>query len=137
MIIIWRDGYPIDPWEDAAHQFKSLDVPVTILRTGIVLSKTGGALEKMKTPIIAALGSGNQYLAWIHIDDLCYMYVKSIEGNLEGIFNAVAPEHHTSKSFSKVLANKKLAIRPHPFHCILSLLRKINSKKSGKKISLG
>lgn len=91
-------------WETAALQFKKKDIPVTILRTAIVLSETGGALEKMRTPIISPLGSGNQYLPWIHIDDLCGMYICAIEHNLEGIYNAVAPEHHTSKSFSKALA---------------------------------
>ena len=91
-------------WEAAAHQFKQLDISVSILRTGIVLSESGGALEKMKTPIIAPLGSGKQYMPWIHIDDLCAMYVKLIDNNLAGTYNAVAPEHHTSKSFSIVLA---------------------------------
>ena len=91
-------------WEAAAQQFKDLNIPVTILRTGIVLSKTGGALEKMKTPIISPLGSGNQYLPWIHIDDLCGMYTYAIEHHLEGIYNAVAPDHQTSKTFSKTLA---------------------------------
>jgi len=97
-------GEVCQKWEDAAHQFKALKVPVTILRTGIVLSKTGGALEKMKTPIISPLGSGNQYLPWIHINDLAEMYIYTIENNIEGVFNAVAPEHHTSKTFSKALA---------------------------------
>lgn len=97
-------GKVCQKWEDAGHQFKALKVPVTILRTGIVLSKTGGALEKMKTPIISPLGSGNQYLPWIHIDDLAEMYIYTIENNIEGVFNAVAPEHHTSKTFSKALA---------------------------------
>ena len=91
-------------WENAALQFKKEKIPVTILRTGIVLSKKGGALEKMKTPIIFPLGSGKQYIPWIHIDDLCNMYISAVETNLEGIYNAVAPEHHTSKSFSKLLA---------------------------------
>ena len=91
-------------WEQAAHQFSTESIPVTILRTGIVLSKKGGALEKMKTPIISPLGSGKQYLAWIHIDDLCQMYIQSIEGDLTGIYNAVAPEHYTSITFSKTLA---------------------------------
>jgi len=91
-------------WENAAQQFKTLKVPVTILRTGIVLSKNGGALEKMKTPVISPLGSGKQYLPWIHIDDLCKMYIDAIEGKLIGIYNAVAPEHQTSKTFSKTLA---------------------------------
>jgi uncharacterized protein (TIGR01777 family) len=91
-------------WEDAAHQFSTESIPVTILRTGIVLSKKGGALEKMKTPIISPLGSGKQYLAWIHIDDLCQMYIQSIEADLTGIYNAVAPQHQTSITFSKTLA---------------------------------
>ena len=91
-------------WEKAAHQFETLKIPVTIFRTGIVLSKKGGALEKMKTPIISPLGSGKQYVPWIHIDDLCQMYIKAIEDNLSGIFNAASPEHQTSKTFSKILA---------------------------------
>jgi uncharacterized protein (TIGR01777 family) len=91
-------------WEQAAHQFSSKNIPITILRTGIVLTKKGGALDKMRTPIISPLGTGKQYLPWLHIDDLCYMYISAIEGNLKGIFNAVAPDHQTSKTFSKALA---------------------------------
>ena len=91
-------------WEQAAHQFSAKNIPVTILRTGIVLTKKGGALEKMKTPIITQLGSGKQYIPWIHIDDLCNFYIAAIDDKLIGIFNAVAPEHHTSRSFSKALA---------------------------------
>jgi len=91
-------------WENAAHQFANLNIPVTILRTGIVLAKEGGALDKMKTPIISPLGTGIQYLAWIHIDDLCEMFITSIAANLTGVFNAVAPESHTSITFSKALA---------------------------------
>ena len=91
-------------WEEAALQFSEKNIPVTILRTGIVLASKGGALDKMKTPIITPLGSGKQYIPWIHIDDLCHLYVKTIEHNLTGIFNAVSPEHHTSRTFSKALA---------------------------------
>jgi len=91
-------------WEKAAHQFETLKIPVNILRTGIVLSKNGGALEKMRTPIVSPLGSGKQYLSWIHLDDLCQMYLHAIEQKVSGVYNAVAPEHHTSTSFSKILA---------------------------------
>lgn len=93
-------------WEEAAHQFKKESSRTVILRTGVVLTKKGGALAKMKTPIISPIGSGKQYMPWIHIDDLCAMYITSIESNLSGIYNAVAPEHQTNKSFSKVLAKK-------------------------------
>jgi uncharacterized protein (TIGR01777 family) len=91
-------------WEAAAHQFSKINIPITILRTGIVLAAKGGALEKMKTPVISPLGSGKQYIPWIHIDDLCQMYIQSIEANLIGIYNAVALEHQTSITFSKTLA---------------------------------
>lgn len=94
-------------WEAAALTFEKEGIRTVILRTGIVLSANGGALSKMKTPIVTPIGSGKQYLPWIHIDDLCSMYLKAVkENNLSGIFNAVAPEHHNSKSFSKALANR-------------------------------
>ena len=97
-------GQVCQKWEAAANQFKELNIPVTILRTGVVLSKTGGALEKMRTPIISPLGSGNQYMAWIHIDDLCNLYIKAVEEDFEGVYNTVSPEFHTSRTFSKTLA---------------------------------
>lgn len=91
-------------WEDAALQFKKINIPVTILRTGVVLAKKGGALDKMITPIISPLGSGKQFMNWIHLDDLCEMYIHLLETNIDGIYNAIAPESITNKSFSKVLA---------------------------------
>jgi uncharacterized protein (TIGR01777 family) len=92
-------------WEKSVHQFQEFEIPTTILRTGIVLSKNGGALQKMNTPLfLSALGSGNQFMPWIHIDDLCNLYIKAIENNeFTGIFNAVAPEHQTNQSFTKTL----------------------------------
>ncbi|TCP24635.1 hypothetical protein EV195_10566 [Tenacibaculum skagerrakense] len=93
-------------WEAAANQFKTLNIPVTILRTGVVLSSNGGALKKMNTPLfLSALGTGKQYIPWIHIDDLCNLYVKAIEDDsFTGIYNAVAPEHKTNNDFTKTLA---------------------------------
>ncbi|MGK0412003.1 MAG: hypothetical protein ACJA1B_000192 [Polaribacter sp.] len=116
-------GEVCQKWEDAAHQFEGLNIPVTILRTGIVLSKKGGALEKMRLPVISPIGSGKQYLPWIHMDDLCDMYTQTIEGNLKGIYNAVAPEHHTSITFSKALA--KSLKRPYIGICVPSFMLKL------------
>jgi hypothetical protein len=92
-------------WEKSVRQFQELEIPTTILRTGIVLSKNGGALQKMNTPLfLSALGSGNQFMPWIHIDDLCDLYIKAIENSeFTGIYNAVAPEHQTNQSFTKTL----------------------------------
>ncbi len=108
-------------WENAAHQFKKLNTSVTILRTGIVLTKLGGALPKINTPLfLAALGTGKQYMPWIHIDDLCNMYVKSVEDiRFTGIYNAVASEHETNESFtkklSKTIAKPKLPLNAPSF----------------------
>ncbi len=93
-------------WEESAQQFKKLNVPVTIFRTGVVLSKKGGALSKMNTPIfLTPLGIGNQYIPWIHLNDLCLLFTKAIlENGLTGVYNAVAPEHHTNNSFTKAIS---------------------------------
>lgn len=92
-------------WEEAAFKFETKKIRTVAVRTGVVLSKHGGALAKMKTPIISPIGSGKQYLPWIHIDDLSQLYLKVIEDSaMSGVYNAVAPEHHTSVSFSKLLA---------------------------------
>jgi len=116
-------GEVCNKWESAAMQFKALKAPVSVVRTGIVLSEKGGALEKMRTPIIAGLGNGNQYLPWIHIEDLCNFYIRAIEDKLEGAFNAVAPEFHTSISFSKTLAIS--TSKPFTKICVPSFLLKI------------
>lgn len=93
-------------WEKYALNFKQINVAVTILRTGVVLAKSGGALSKMNTPLfLAALGNGKQYMPWIHIDDLCNLYIKAIKDtNFTGVYNAVAPEHHTNETFTKTIA---------------------------------
>lgn len=99
-------------WEKEAQTFQTYNISerTVILRIGIVLSKKGGALKKMMTPIKyymgTPLGNGNQYMPWIHIDDLCSMIKYSLENPaLHGIFNAVAPEHITNKACTFTLAN--------------------------------
>ena len=70
----------------AAQQFKTLKIPVTILRTGMVLSKKGGALEKMKTPIISPLGSGKQYCLGF-ILTICATYINMLIEKITGFIN--------------------------------------------------
>jgi len=93
-------------WESSTLKFNKINIPTTIFRLGIVLSKKGGALEKMKNLIIAPIANGKQHIPWIDINDLTNMFIFSIENNVTGIFNAVAPEQQTSYSFSKLLAKK-------------------------------
>jgi len=92
-------------WEDAAKQFETLDIPVTILRIGVVLSKEGGALQKMNTPLfLSTLGSGEQYMPWIHIEDLSNLFIHAVENtSFKGVFNTISPSKDTNKSFTKAL----------------------------------
>lgn len=96
-------------WEESADNFKKLNIRSVQIRSGVVLTKRGGILSKLKIPVQmgigSALGSGNQYLPWIHIDDLCGIYVKAVEDvHMQGAYNAVAPEHVTNKGIVEVLA---------------------------------
>lgn len=91
-------------WENTAKQFETLNIPITILRTGVVLAKNGGALQKMNTPLfLSVLGNGKQYMPWIHITDLCNLYTKAIEdATFKGIYNGVA-NNQTNVAFTKEL----------------------------------
>lgn len=98
-------------WEDIALQASSDETRVCILRTGIVLSRKGGALEKMlpmfRLGLGGPIGTGEQYMSWIHIDDLLNAIMHLlIHPSCEGIYNFTAPEPVTNKTFSKALANQ-------------------------------
>lgn len=93
-------------WEKAADCVKQLGVRTVKLRTGIVLSNDGGAVPKMAQPAKfgfgAPLGSGSQWLSWIHIDDLCRLYIECMEkDSWEGAYNAVAFPPATNEDFTK------------------------------------
>ena len=96
-------------WEGALKAFNALGVKTTALRIGIVLDKHEGALPKISGPIKgyigSALGSGDQWQSWIHIDDLVRMFMFVLDSSLEGIFNAVAPNPVLQKDFVKSVAN--------------------------------
>lgn len=93
-------------WEAAVAQFPCRHV---MLRTGIVLSDRGGALEKMLFPFRAglggAIGKGDQWMSWIDLRDLVRLYVWALGAeNVRGIVNAVSPHPVTNRSFSQCLA---------------------------------
>ena len=96
-------------WEDAIMEIaEETEVRTVALRTGIVLSTQGGAMEKMllsfKVRTGAYFGDGSQWYSWIHIDDLCKMYIYALENeNIEGVYNAVAPNPKTNKELTYAL----------------------------------
>lgn len=104
-------GEVCQQWESSSRKFSELGVRNLQLRFGVVLSTMGGALPKIIFPIKfgvgSALGSGNQFVPWVHIDDV----LKIIEWlilneNLSGPYNVVAPEYKTYKEFVKAIADK-------------------------------
>lgn len=114
-------------WENAIDQASEHVDRVVKMRTGIVLAN-GGALDKMITPVRlgvgSALGSGKQWMSWIHIDDLCDMFLYAIENPLIGIFNGVSPNPVTNLEFTKILAAelKRPLFMPNVPSFVLKLL---------------
>lgn len=97
----------VELWEREADTFQAL-APVTKIRIGVVLSKEGGALKAMYQPMKygfgASLGDGQQYMSWIHIDDLCRIFEWTIDHSLDGVFNGVAPNPVTNETFTEIMA---------------------------------
>lgn len=106
-------------WEDIANSVENEITRVVALRTGVVLTSEGGALDKMALPfklgVGGTLGSGCQYLSWIHLDDMvnAIAFLLTNEG-CAGPFNLTAPEPVTNSHFSKTLA--KVLHRPCLFN---------------------
>jgi uncharacterized protein (TIGR01777 family) len=98
-----------EQWESSIFKVNTLGIRTVALRTGIVLASDQGALAKMRTPFKlgfgSALASGNQYIPWIHIHDLCQMYVFAMENqDIKGAFNAVVGDEVTNEEFSRKFA---------------------------------
>ena len=96
-------------WEQAALPLAALGLRVVVPRIGVVLSLAGGALPALAGPVKlgfgAPLGSGQQWLSWIHLDDLCHLLLAMLtDETWQGAYNAVAPEPATNTAFTTVLA---------------------------------
>lgn len=103
-------------WEESIQLATGLGKRLVILRSGIVLANQGGALPElimpMKYGIAGILGSGKQMFSWIHIADICRMYLAAIEKqHMNGVYNATAPEVITNKE----LVLKIARARKRPF----------------------
>jgi len=103
-------GHVVQKWEESVDKFKLVGLKVCKIRTGIVLSDKGGALPQMAKPINmyigSPFGSGKQFMSWIHVDDLVRVYLFALENQLEGVYNATAPNPVTNKDFTKMLAKR-------------------------------
>jgi uncharacterized protein (TIGR01777 family) len=98
-------------WEQHIQPVTGLGKRLVILRSGIALSNEGGAFPEFKKPvqmgIAAILGNGRQIISWIHIDDLCRLYLEGmVNAQWSGVYNAVAPQPVTNKTFMMELSNR-------------------------------
>jgi uncharacterized protein (TIGR01777 family) len=112
-------------WEREAQKAEELGARVTTVRTGVVMSPSGGALEKMLPPFKLGVGGpvagGEQYVPWIHLDDLVGIYLFCLdEPSTAGPVNATAPEPVTNKELSKTLGRvlRRPAVAPVPAFAI-------------------
>jgi uncharacterized protein len=115
-------------WEESLQPVAQLNKRLVQLRIGIVLSKDGGALKEFMTPVkmgvAAILSNGKQIISWVHIDDLCRMFLFAIENeNVNGVYNAVALNPVNNKVLTVTLAKKMKRLFYIPFYVPTFILK--------------
>ena len=97
-------------WEAEVDRFSDLKIRVTKLRIGMVLSNKDGAFVQLKSSIDnyigASLAPGKQVVSWIHLNDLAQLFLHVINKNLNGVYNAVAPNSVTNKQLVSAIAEQ-------------------------------
>ena len=122
-------------WENSVDPVTEMGIRLVKLRTGIVLSNEGGAFKEFKMPlnfgVAAILGDGKQIVSWIHIDDICRMYIEAMENkDMHGVYNAVAPLPVTNKKLILVTAEKFRNKFFIPVHVPIFFLKLFMGKRS-------
>jgi uncharacterized protein (TIGR01777 family) len=122
-------GQVVQHWEREVSLIGALGLRTAMLRTGLVLSNSGGALAPIRTTVKwglgSSLGSGRQWVSWIHVQDLCNMFLYAIKYPLEGPVNAVAPHpvpyRELVREVGRVL-NRPILFPPVPAFLLKALL---------------
>ncbi|MBS1510242.1 MAG: TIGR01777 family oxidoreductase [Bacteroidetes bacterium] len=122
-------------WEESVAPAEAMHKRLVKLRIGIVLSAEGGALlefiKPLKLGVAAILGNGQQTVSWIHIDDLCRMFIHAIENEtIRGVYNAAAPNPVTNKTLNITLAKKMKRRFYIPLHVPSFILKIILGERS-------
>ncbi|MCL6294583.1 TIGR01777 family oxidoreductase [Jejuia spongiicola] len=140
----------VQKWEGVVDGFSKLNIAVSKIRIGLVLSNNGGALIEMVKPIRFGLGSafgnGKQWQSWIHIKDLAHLFLYVLEYKLIGVYNGVAPNPVTNMELTKSIAKalKKPLFLPNipkffmklvlgEMHTLLFGSQRVSSKKIENK----
>lgn len=135
-------------WEREVDTIATLGIRLVKVRTGIVLSDKGGPLMEIVKPVKffvgAPLGSGKQFMSWIHLDDQCGIFIKSVEDQaMSGAYNGVAPTPITNRDLTVSIAKalrKPLILPAIPAFVLRLLLGEMadlvlrGSKVSAQKI---
>jgi uncharacterized protein (TIGR01777 family) len=121
-------------WEKAARLVENSGVRLAIIRIGVVLDREGGALKKMLTPfkmfVGGPVGSGKQYVSWIHHEDLIGLFLLALDrADVRGPMNGTAPNPLTNKDFSKALG--RALHRPSFFRTPRFMLRVMLGEVAG------
>jgi uncharacterized protein (TIGR01777 family) len=122
-------------WEASVEPATELGMRLVKIRTGIVLGNEGGAFKEFKMPlkfgVAAILGNGKQILSWIHIDDLCRIYMDALTmSEMSGTYNGVAPSPVSNKKLMLVTAEKFRNKFFIPIHVPTFLLKLFLGKRS-------
>jgi len=121
-------------WENAASRVKEFGVRVCIVRFGLVLMPHGGMLKSMlpsfRIGLGARIGNGQQWMPWIHCQDLVCM-IELLLGNVElnGVFNGVSPNPVTNREFTMSLARH---LKRPAFFFVPALLLKLGMGEMGQ-----
>ncbi len=112
-------GTTCKKWEASIEPITATGRRLVILRTGIVLGKSGGAYPEfkktLKLRVASILGSGKQVVSWIHVDDLVAMYVYALQNeSCKGVYNAVAPHPVTNAALVQTIG----AVKYSPYVCV-------------------
>lgn len=120
-------SHVVTSWENQVDTFNKLNIKVSKIRIGMVLSQKGGALPKLVKPIRffagSSLGDGKQWQSWIHIEDLASIFLYVMHHKLIGVYNGVAPNAITQKEFVKTIA--KVLKRPIILPAVPSFILKL------------
>ena len=110
----------VDAWEAELRPLRNgrPDLRLAIVRTGIVLARQGGALAKMlplfRQSVAGRLGSGKQWMSWIHIDDIVRLFIHALDSEVRGILEGVAPQAVTNRVFTKSLCRSLRVLENAP-----------------------
>jgi hypothetical protein len=122
-------------WEQSVEGIRALGIRTPVVRVGIVLSTKGGALPKLNMSYPLRVGSyfgnGQQYYPWIHLDDICQIFIKALhENTMTGIYNGTAPVPTTNKQLAQAISkaqHQKTLLVPVPYCAAKTMLGEMSA----------